>query len=185
LTLATVGNVKREMQAMAEAAKQNPRANLENVFSDFSLKRRNYYGAMGGKERGVVDTHMGDVMYPEGVFRRASGQQGADLYNLGNDVMGILARYNGVPIQQFQGSVWIPWRRAQGMMDGNDPMAQILQRVGEKSEPYQFMLKNGYLKGASPQTLRTLAVTLPLSALYFSNDQPAAAPPEAAAGARR
>jgi hypothetical protein len=164
-----MGSQKKELQAMADFFKFNPKADLAQVLSPTSLKRRDYYWTFGGRgDRPVIDRHMGDILYPPGEFKGASGTRMVELYTNASDITNALAQRAGVPGAQYQGAAWIGHRLAKGLTKDNEPFAEILRRVGESSPDYQWLLKQGRLEGVSPAGLRNLQIVLPLSGLVLA-----------------
>jgi hypothetical protein len=164
-----MGSQKKELQAMADFFKFNPKADLAQALSPTSLKRRDYYWTFGGRgDRPVIDRHMGDIIYPPGEFKGASGTRMVELYTNASDITNALAQRAGVPGSQYQGAAWIGHRLAKGLTKDNEPFAEILRRVGEQSPDYQWLLKQGRLEGVSPAGLRNLQIVLPLSGLVLA-----------------
>jgi hypothetical protein len=164
-----MGSQKKELQAMADFFKFNPKADLAQVLSPTSLKRRDYYWTFGGRgDRPVIDRHMGDILYPPGEFKAASGARMVELYTNASDITNALAQRAGVPGSQYQGAAWIGHRLAKGLTKDNEPFAEILRRVGEQSPDYQWLLKQGRLEGVSAEGLRNLQIVLPLAGLALA-----------------
>jgi hypothetical protein len=161
-----MGSQKKELQAMADFFKFNPKADLAQALSPTSLKRRDYYWTFGGRgDRPVIDRHMGDILYPPGEFKAATGARMVELYTNASDITNALAQRAGVPGAQYQGAAWIGHRLAKGLTKDNEPFAEILRRVGQSSPDYQWLLQQGRLQGVSPAGLRNLQIVLPLAAL--------------------
>jgi hypothetical protein len=164
-----MGSQKKELQGMADFFKFNPEADLAQALSPTSLKRRDYYWTFGGRgDRPVIDRHMGDILYPPGEFKGATGARMVELYTNASDITNVLAQRAGVPGAQYQGAAWIGHRLAKGLTKDNEPFAEILRRVGESSPDYQWLLKQGRLQGVSPAGLRNLQIVLPLAGLALA-----------------
>lgn len=183
---------KRELQAMADFADLNPKADLGQVLSPGSVKRRDYYHTFGGaRDRPVIDRHMGDIIYPEGKFAEASGARYLDLYERASDLTNALASRRGVPGDRYQAAAWAAWREAKGLLKDNEPFAEILRRTGEASPDWQWLKAQGYLRGLSADGLRNLAVVLPLATTALvtgrgaGGDADADATPATATGGRQ
>lgn len=173
-----MGTQKREMQKMAEMFEQDPMTWLGHALSPTSLKRRDYYGALGGEQRSVIDRHIGAAAFRDPNYFANNANDPRVYFKVQQALDGLAAK-RGVTPEQYQASVWISWRQAKGLLEGNEPFREILRTVGEKSPDYQWLVESGVLKGVTAANKSMLAVLLALVGQNLATaPQPPAAPPQ-------
>lgn len=170
-----MGTQKRELQKMAEMWEQDPMAWLGDALSAGSLKRRDYYGSLGGEGIAVIDRHIGAAGYKDPTYFSKNAND-PRVYRPVQEVINYLAGKRGVTFDEYQAGIWRSWRRLQGLPEsGNEPFKEILRRVGEASPDYQWLKKSGVLERVSPANKTRLASIFALMGLETQLPQSAPA----------
>jgi hypothetical protein len=161
----------REMAEMYRRFSVDPYADLRSVLSPGSVKRKDYYGALGGEQNPVVDRHIGEIYYGP-LFAKADGPLKIQLYNASQLASLELAALNKTQGGHFQGGQWIAYREALAILEGdkrylkgNEPYAQQLIQIGLESPDWQLLLSKGYLDKVGAKGRAALAITIALTPL--------------------
>jgi len=172
-----------ELRKAYRAWKKDPTADLSNVLSAGSVKRRDYYHSLRGRtDLPVIDRHIGDIYYGEGVMG-ASGPRYIALYKDASLASIKLADLNQVTPAHYQGSQWQAYRlikylmtRQNKYLEGNNPYAEQLIELGRQSPDWQWLKAQGYEQKVGATHLPVLLATLGLTKMLL---QQGAAAPEA------